>query len=488
VNADLPDPARLPDPDRLVPDAPQVAEALHCAGWSAAALDDLLGPAARSQLARGELAPLLRRTAGGSPLETLARLFVLGVDVDLSQSRRAGVPETWLLPEGYGVAAAVRLQAVLCGGVEVLVAHDPGQAAGDPQQVLGAGAASLTLAAATPRAAVGRTLDLGAGCGVQALLARHHSSTVVATDASARAAAYTRLSGALAGAPLDVRVGDLVEPVAGELFDLVLSNPPFVVGAGADGPPRYAYRDAGLDGDDLCRRLVAELPSVLVEGGTAVLLANWLHLAGEDGDDRVRSWFGPDVDGWVVQRELASPQDYVTAWLRDSNEGLRFDASYDAWLESFAERGVEAIAFGVLALRRRQAGQGTRVWLDDVPHTVAPTWGEQVPAFFAARDALDRGLLATAWRLREDVRLHSVAQRTEDGWYVQGQRLQQERGLRWSGGIDVYGAALLAGCDGTRRLGELVAVLAASAGIGEDEAAEQVLPVLERLVQQGFLT
>ena len=66
--------------------------------------------------------------------------------------------------------------------------------------------------------------------------------------------------------------------------------------------------------------------------------------------------------------------------------------------------------------------------------------------------------------------------------------LQQQAGLRHAGGVDVYGATLLAGCDGTRRLGELLAVLAGSAGLSELEAAEQVLPVVHRLVQQGFLT
>ena len=471
------------DPGDLLPDAPRLAAALDGAGWSAAGLEDLLGPGARVHLDRAQLAPLLRRTAGGSPLETLARLFVLGVPVSLSQSRRAGVPESWLQPEGYGVAAGVRLCPVVHDGVEVLVAADPpGPGGAAPDRVLGAGAATRTLAAATPRHDVGRTLDLGTGSGVQALLAAGHSSTVVATDANPRAAAYSRLSAVLSNRTLDVRVGALLQPVAGELFDLVVSNPPFVIGPTA----RYTYRDAGQDGDDLCRTLVGSLPEVLVEGGTAVLLANWLHLEGEDGDARVCSWVGPGVDGWVVQRELAAPEDYVTAWLRDSDEQESFEGLYDAWMDWFAERRVEAIAFGVLALRRSADGGG-RVWLDDAPQLLAPAWGEAIPAFFAAQEALDRGMLATAWRLRDDVRLHSVAARGEQGWVQQAQVLQQERGLRWSGGIDDYGEALLAGCDGTRRLGSLVAVLAASAGIDESEAAEQVLPAVQRLVEQGFL-
>ncbi|MCW2613024.1 MAG: transferase, partial [Frankiales bacterium] len=124
----MPTPRRLPDPEALLADAPLVWAALSTAGWSAAALDELLGATARSHLDRDELAPVLRRTEGGTPLEVLARLFVVGVAVDLKQARAAGVPETWLVPDGYGVAAAVRLQPVVHDGVEVLVAHDPGRA------------------------------------------------------------------------------------------------------------------------------------------------------------------------------------------------------------------------------------------------------------------------------------------------------------------------------------------------------------------------
>jgi SAM-dependent methyltransferase len=477
----------LPDPRDLLPDAPRLRDALDAAGWSAAALDERLGVTARTHLDRDELAPLLRRTAGGDPLDTLARLFVAGVGVELEDAERAAVPETWLRPHGYLVTSPVRLQPVVHGGVEVLVPHDAGRAATGVhrEQVLGVGAASLTLAAATPRTPVRRTLDLGAGCGIQALLAEDSSDAVVATDRNPRATGFTRLAAALNGIEIQARTGDLLEPVAGERFDLVVSNPPFVVGAGGREGVRYVYRDAGLEADEVCRRLVQELPAVLAPGGTAVLLANWLHVQGQDGDERVRSWFrGTGCDGWVVQRELAAPEDYVTAWLRDTDEGARFDELFEQWVGWFDERRVEAVAFGVVALR---AGGRERVALEDVGHPVAPTWGEQVPARFAAMDLLEGSLLQARLQLREDVRLHQVGRAGADGWTVESSVLQQGSGLRWSGGVDAYGAALLAGCDGTRRLGELVSVLAAGAGLTDAEAAEQVLPVVERLVEQGFL-
>jgi hypothetical protein len=85
------------------------------------------------------------------------------------------------------------------------------------------------------------------------------------------------------------------------------------------------------------------------------------------------------------------------------------------------------------------------------------------------------------------VRLHQVASRDDDGWLVDNQLLRQSEGLRWSGGTDDHGAALLAACDGTMPLRTLFSLLAAGAGISEGEAVETGLPVVRRLVEQGFL-
>jgi SAM-dependent methyltransferase len=466
----------LPDPDALLADASRVRDALGEAGWSSAALSELLGPDHRAHLDRDELSPLRRRTAGSTPLQRLARALVLGVEVP-----RGTLPASWVGEDGR---ALVRLQAVEHGGADVTVPHDPGSAAATVavDQVLGVGAASLTLAAATPRRVVDRVLDVGTGAGIQALLAEGHAGHVVATDRNPRAVAFTRLAAALGGVDLDVRAGDLLEPVVGEQFDLVVSNPPFVVSPSR----RYTYRDAGYEGDEVCRRLVRDLPAVLAPGGHAVLLANWLHLAGEDGDQRIRSWFeGTGCDAWVVQRELAAPEEYVTAWLRDTDE-TAFDSLYDEWVDGLS--GVDAVAFGAVAMHRRTDGLAPLITLDHVDQPTAPAWGEQVLAHFACRELLEGDLLAVPLRLRADVRLHQVATRTDEGWTAATQRLQQEAGLRWSGGVDVYGATLLAACDGTHPLGDLVAVLAAGAGMSVEETAEQVVPVVRQLVAQGFLS
>src|SRR5206468_2918889 len=99
-------------------------------------------------------------------------------------------------------------------------------------------AASRLCDALTPRPQVNRALDVGTGSGVHALLAARHAREVVATDVNARALAFTELNAALNGVTnVECRFGSLFEPVAGETFDLITCNAPYVVSPES----RWAY-------------------------------------------------------------------------------------------------------------------------------------------------------------------------------------------------------------------------------------------------------
>jgi HemK-related putative methylase len=116
-----------------------------------------------------------------------------------------------------------------------------------------------------PGAAV---LDMGTGSGVCALFAARHTARVVAVDVSPAAVRCTRLNAALNQLEdrIDVRLGDLFEPVAGQRFDLVLFNPPFLIGAPKD------HRDAAWRSEDAARRFAAGLRYHLTPGGVALVL------------------------------------------------------------------------------------------------------------------------------------------------------------------------------------------------------------------------
>src|SRR5205085_7429757 len=128
-----------------------------------------------------------------------------------------------------------------------------GDGATDSDWVAGIHPPSVTLAKLTVRRRVARALDVGTGNGIQALLASRHARDVVATDLNARALGMADLNARLNGiGNIEFRRGSFFEPVAGERYDLITVNPPYVISPEA----RYAYRDSGLLGDTVSREAV----------------------------------------------------------------------------------------------------------------------------------------------------------------------------------------------------------------------------------------
>ncbi len=188
----------------------------------------------------------VRRAVEASPLATLVRLFLLQAPVPRYDAERALAPRALRSYDALAAAGAlVGAGGEVRAGVDVRPYADDDHAwwvvsdltpgldgepiRVEPDHVLGVSPASTSLAQLTIRDRVGRALDLGTGCGVQSLHLAGHSDHVVATDVNPRALAMARFNAALNGIDLDVRDGSLWEPVAGERFDLVTTNPPFVI-------------------------------------------------------------------------------------------------------------------------------------------------------------------------------------------------------------------------------------------------------------------
>ncbi|HEV7653434.1 MAG TPA: class I SAM-dependent methyltransferase [Mycobacteriales bacterium] len=464
-------------------EADRLADALRAADYTAEAVVALLGDEAAGALARAERVPGLRATRGGSPLETLIRLFLLGA-TEPAAAVEAAMPVTALLErDGEGYRAAVDLRPYEGWWVVADLGTDVRPGPVRPDHVLGVGPASLTLAAATIRRPVGTALDIGTGCGVQALHLSEHAGTVTGTDVLPRALAMARLTARLNGLEWELAEGDLLEPVAGRRFDLVVSNPPFIVGPGDGG---FAYRDSGLAGDEVCRRLIRQAPGVLAEGGFCQLLANWEHRRGEEWQDRLAGWLdGLGCDAWVWQREVADPAQYAALWLTDAGEkgSPEYERRYDRWLDWFAATGVEAVGFGLVTLHRTDAAEPA-ITIEEVIQPIEEPSGPHVADWFDRVDLLRGADLARMRFTRAPgLELEQVATPGPDGWAVAAQRLRQPAGMRWSAAVDPAVAALVAGCDGTRPLGELATVLELAFGI----EAGQVDQMVRGLVDGGFL-
>jgi len=92
-----------------------------------------------------------------------------------------------------------------------------------------------------------------------------HVLGIVATDVNDRALWVARLNAALNETVLDVRRGSLFEPVRDEQFDLVVINPPFVISPAMG--ERLVYRDSGVPGDEVVRRIVTSAPAQVAAWG-----------------------------------------------------------------------------------------------------------------------------------------------------------------------------------------------------------------------------
>jgi HemK-related putative methylase len=111
-------------------------------------------------------------------------------------------------------------------------------------------------------------LDMGTGSGVCAVFAARHAQRVIAVDINRAAVKCAGINASINHLDhrIEVRHGDLFEPVAGEKFDLVLFNPPFLLGAPRD------ERDAAWRSSDVAARFAASLDTHLAPRGTALLL------------------------------------------------------------------------------------------------------------------------------------------------------------------------------------------------------------------------
>jgi methylase of polypeptide subunit release factors len=397
----------------------------------------------------------------GSPLGTLARLFLAGETVSRAVAAEALDVEDALaagLLEGDDELSAPFAVDEWQG---FYLAHDH-EASVAFDHVAGISNATRTLAALTVRRPARRVLDLGTGCGSQALLASRHAAQVVATDVTERALRVARMNLELNGvANVELRQGSLFEPVEGERFDLIVSNPPFVVSPDTD----LVFRDAGLEGDEISRLVARGAAEHLEPGGFASMLICWAHGAEDDWRDRVRAWLaGAGCDAWLVRYVTEDPLEYALKWAGEAAAGR--------WVEHYEQASLGSLTTGGLVLRKRVDGE--KGWFATADAASGPTGAasDQLERLFAAHDY--RGDLRTE-RLRLAPHVLDEQLLWSDGAYRHvrlATRLDEGAGVE----VPVDPAALpaLFALDGTKPVGEL-------------PGADAALPTIRRLHEAGFL-
>jgi hypothetical protein len=315
---------------------------------------------------------------------------------------------------------------------------------------------------------------------------------VVAVDVNPRAlnlAAFNARMNRVAN--IDLREGSLFEPVAGERFDLVLCNAPYVVSPDTT----YAYRDGGTFADSFCERLVREAPAHLEEGGFAQLLVGWI-LRGEDWAERPRSWIeGSGCDAWILLGASRDPVTHAAVWNQElAVDPWLFGETLDRWVGYLGELRVDAVLEGAVIMRRRVSASH---WLraDKIPAGRPEPASDHVLRVFESNAYLEElddyaALLDESPRVTGQVRAEQDLSFGEGGYVVESMTLVLDEGLGFRAAIDQNTASLLPFLDGSRTLRQAIEHAAGSRGVdSEDREAftAGALTLVRTMLELGFL-
>ena len=182
-------------------------------------------------------------------------------------------------------------------------------------------------------------------------------------------------------------------PVAGETFDIIISQPPFV--STPPGIAAAAYESGGARGDELPMRLLREIPAYLAANGRAVILAEWPELADETVEQHVRAVMpSPEIKVMILQCPASSLNDYCAIYAAADHPNLGAEYERDALarrnhLEAMGIRGLR-IAINIL----QHAAEPPTGWTSAVDIQGAGQiilTSERIDKMIAARDLATRG-------------------------------------------------------------------------------------------------
>jgi hypothetical protein len=299
------------------------------------------------------------------------------------------------------------------------------------------------------------------------------------------------LNARLNGLPgIEFLLGSGFEPVAERKFDLIVTNPPFILGP----LKRYTFRDSGMEMDGLCRQLVAQAPQHLEEGGFFQCELEWPVQHGEDWKERLSGWLRDSGCDALVLRTAS------TTLLEQAEETAVetdvFDPEVQARLFSecadyFEKRGIESVGQGFITMRRRSSGAPNWIQFEEATPEKMQPFSDAVQRVFETHDILDAlsldGLLETRLRLAPGLVFETGREWNGTGWFPLNFRLRQPKGLCLQAKLDSATAGLVQRCDGSATLRQILFAMAAGLKVDFSAIAPGALAMIRSMLERGFL-
>jgi hypothetical protein len=277
--------------------------------------------------------------------------------------------------------------------------------------------------------------------------------------------------------------------VDGERFELIVSNPPYVIAPDSD----LLFRYGSGTRDAVSRDVLRGAAEHLAEDGLAQMFCNWIAQPGGDWRTTPSGWLqGTGCDVLLLHYATEDPLAYASRWNIRLQQiaPARFPATLDRWLGFYEAEGIAAITAGGAVLRRRSAGTN---WVHGIEIESEATGdaGAHILDIIAGQDYLasvadDRTILGQVFRLAEPHRLDQSLLFRDDRYTI-GRAALVRDGLGLRAEVEPGLVGLVLRFDGATPLERLVHEVASDTGTARDELVPAALALVRRLIGLGLL-
>jgi SAM-dependent methyltransferase len=330
-------------------------------------------------------------------------------------------------------------------------------------------------------------LDLCSGTGIAALAAAsgyaHRAWSADITEASVLCAEFNRLLNGLDN--VSVVKGDLYDAVDGLTFDRIAANPPYMPSI----RPAAVFAYGGELGDQITRRLVANLPKYLRPGGRFYCITAGPDRVSENFEFRIRSWLeadSPEFDIFVFERRIFDPIYIANQQAARSRGGAE---QVDEWKKMFEKYQVEEFFYGSVVIQRKRSPgrpvtvrrkKGTQLGTAEIEWLRAWETASIDPEML--RRILDARLLAAS-----DFELHVTHRLKDQVLAPREYRLHTTYPFTVECPVQHWVAYLLPRCDGKTTARELLAWLKENQLVAATAPETEFADYLRVLISGGFL-